>query len=447
MKLWDKGYNIDHFTEAFTIGKDKELDTMLARADVLGNMAHLKMLHAINLITDAELKDLSQGLRDILTDIEKGNFRIEEGVEDVHSEIEFLLTQKYGEAGKKIHTGRSRNDQVLTDLKLFARSALISIVEQMESLFELLLEKAEANREVLLPGYTHLQIAMPSSFGMWFSAYAESLADDLVMLKAAYDLVNTNPLGSGAGYGSSVPLNRTLTTRLLGFDDLAYNSVYAQMQRGKMEKNVLFALATVATTLGKMAADICLYSCGNFGFVKLPDQYTTGSSIMPHKKNPDIFELMRAKCNRLQSLPGQMAMICANLTSGYFRDMQLTKEIFLPAFQELTDCLFMTETVLKEIRLNTDILADKRYSYLFTVEDVNDMVAAGVPFREAYKSIGLKVQAGEYDGDTRRSLHHSHEGSIGNLCLDAIRSKFRRHKSVWEVEKVVKAEEALMTIG
>ena len=447
MKLWDKGYNIDRFTEAFTIGKDKELDGMLARADVLGNMAHLKMLHAIHLITDAELKDLSGGLRDILTDIEKGNFRIEEGVEDVHSEIEFLLTQKCGEAGKKIHTGRSRNDQVLTDLKLFARSALIGILGQVESLFGLLLEKAEANRDVLLPGYTHLQIAMPSSFGMWFGAYAESLADDLLMLKAAYDLVNTNPLGSGAGYGSSVPLNRTLTTRLLGFDDLAYNSVYAQMQRGKMEKNVLFALATIATTVGKMAADICLYSCGNFGFVKLPDRYTTGSSIMPHKKNPDIFELIRAKCNRLQSLPGQMAMICANLTSGYFRDMQLTKEIFLPAFQELTDCLFMTETVLKEIQLNTDILADKRYNYLFTVEDVNDMVAAGVPFREAYKTIGLKVQAGEYDCDTHRPLHHNHEGSIGNLCLDAIRSKFMRHKSVWEVEKVVKAEEDLMAVG
>ena len=447
MKLWDKGYNIDRFTEAFTIGKDRELDRMLARADVLGNMAHLKMLHAIHLITDAELKDLSGGLRDILTDIEKGNFRIEEGVEDVHSEIEFLLTQKYGEAGKKIHTGRSRNDQVLTDLKLFARSALIGILEQVESLFGLLLEKAEANRDVLLPGYTHLQIAMPSSFGMWFGAYAESLADDLLMLKAAYDLVNTNPLGSGAGYGSSVPLNRTLTTRLLGFDDLAYNSVYAQMQRGKMEKNVLFALATIATTVGKMAADICLYSCGNFGFVKLPDRYTTGSSIMPHKKNPDIFELIRAKCNRLQSLPGQMAMICANLTSGYFRDMQLTKEIFLPAFQELTDCLFMTETVLKEIQLNTDILSDKRYNYLFTVEDVNDMVAAGVPFREAYKTIGLKVQAGEYDCDTHRPLHHNHEGSIGNLCLDAIRSKFTRHKSVWEVEKVVKAEEDLMAVG
>lgn len=444
MKLWDKGYNIDRFTEEFTIGKDKELDVLLARADVLGNMAHLKMLHSIGLIADTELECLSRGLKKISAEIEKGNFAIEEGIEDVHSEIEYLLTQACGEAGKKIHTGRSRNDQVLVDLKLFTRSALIEVVRRVESLFELLLLKAEQNKDLLLPGYTHLQIAMPSSFGMWFSAYAESLADDLLMLRAAYDLVNTNPLGSGAGYGSSIPLNRTMTTRLLGFDDLAYNSVYAQMQRGKMEKNVLFALAAVATTLGRMAADVCLFSCGNFGFVKLPDQYTTGSSIMPHKKNPDIFELIRAKSNRLQSLPSQMAMICANLTSGYFRDMQLTKEIFLPAFKELTDCLFMAETVLGEIRLNPDILADQRYQYLFTVEDVNELVAAGVPFREAYKTVGMKVQAGEYEGDTHRTLHHTHEGSIGNLCLEQIRLKFKRHLSGWEIEKVQQAEEELM---
>lgn len=444
MKLWDKGYNIDRFTEEFTIGKDKELDVLLARADVLGNMAHLKMLHSIGLIADTELECLSRGLKKISAEIEKGNFAIEEGIEDVHSEIEYLLTQACGEAGKKIHTGRSRNDQVLVDLKLFTRSALIEVVRRVESLFELLLLKAEQNKDLLLPGYTHLQIAMPSSFGMWFSAYAESLADDLLMLRAAYDLVNTNPLGSGAGYGSSIPLNRTMTTRLLGFDDLAYNSVYAQMQRGKMEKNVLFALAAVATTLGRMAADVCLFSCGNFGFVKLPDQYTTGSSIMPHKKNPDIFELIRAKSNRLQSLPSQMAMICANLTSGYFRDMQLTKEIFLPAFKELTDCLFMAETVLGEIRLNPDILADQRYQYLFTVEDVNELVAAGVPFREAYKTVGMKVQAGEYEGDTHRTLHHTHEGSIGNLCLEQIRLKFERHLSGWEIEKVQQAEEELM---
>ena len=444
MKLWDKGYDIDGFTESFTIGKDKELDVMLAKADVLGNMAHLKMLHSIRLITGEELEMLEQALKEIFREVEAGNFRIEEGIEDVHSEIEYLLTQKCGEAGKKIHTGRSRNDQVLIDLKLFTRSALVEVLEGVEQLFRLLLAKAEENKEILMPGYTHLQVAMPSSFGMWFSAYAESLADDVLLLKAAYDMVNTNPLGSGAGYGSSVPLNRTMTTRLLGFDDLAYNSVYAQMQRGKMEKNVLFALASVATTLGRMAADICLYSCSNFGFVKLPDKYTTGSSIMPHKKNPDIFELIRAKSNRLQSLPGQMAMICANLTSGYFRDMQLTKEIFLPAFKELNDCLFMTGTVLKEMGLNTDILSDERYNYLFTVEDVNDMVAAGVPFREAYKTIGMKVQAGEYGSHSRRPLHHTHEGSIGNLCLDQIAAKFERHVQDWDTEKIKNAEQQLM---
>lgn len=444
MKLWDKGYDINCFTEEFTIGKDKELDVMLAKADVLGNMAHLKMLYSIHLITEEELNMLSTGLKDILSDIESGRFTIEEGIEDVHSEIEYLLTRKYGEAGKKIHTGRSRNDQVLTDIKLFSRSALIEVLHHVESLFQLLLEKADTYKDILMPGYTHMQVAMPSSFGLWFSAYAESLADDLLMLKAAYDLVNTNPLGSGAGYGSSVPLNRTLTTQLLGFDDLAYNSVYAQMQRGKMEKNVLFALATVATTIGKMAADVCLFSCGNFGFVRLPDQYTTGSSIMPHKKNPDIFELIRAKCNRIQSLPSQMAMICANLTSGYFRDMQLTKEIFLPAFKELTDCLFMTEMVLKEIQLNPDILSDKRYGYLFTVEDVNDMVAGGVPFREAYKAVGMMVQEGKYESDTRREIHHTHEGSIGNLCLEQIRNKFNRHRNAWNIDQVIQAEKNLM---
>ena len=444
MKLWDKGYSIDNFTEEFTVGKDKELDLMLAKADVLGNMAHLKMLRSIDLLSEQDQKELTQGLKEILVEVEKGNFVIEEGVEDVHSQIEFLLTQKCGEAGKKIHTGRSRNDQVLVDLKLFSRSALIEVFQQVESMFNLLITKAEENKDILLPGYTHLQIAMPSSFGLWFSAYAESLADDLLMLKAAYDMANTNPLGSGAGYGSSVPLNRSMTTQLLGFEDLAYNSVYAQMQRGKMEKNVLFALSAVATTLGRLAADVCLYACGNFGFVKLPDQFTTGSSIMPHKKNPDIFELIRAKCNRLQSLPTQMAMICGNLTSGYFRDMQLTKEIYFPAFKELTDCLLMAEMVLKEMTLNPEILKDKRYNYMFTVEDVNDMVSAGVPFREAYKTVGLKVQAGEYDSDTCRPLNHTHEGSIGNLCLPQIQTKFDRHKSSWNIESVQQAEEQLM---
>lgn len=444
MKLWDKGYDIDHFTEEFTIGKDKELDVMLAEADVLGNMAHLKMLYKIGLVNEEELAALSAGLKEIRQDIKKGQFRIEEGIEDVHSEIEYLLTQKCGEAGKKIHTGRSRNDQVLTDLKLFTRSALIEILQHTETLFEVLLAQAEDKQEVLMPGYTHLQIAMPSSFGLWFSAYAESLVDDLLMLKAAYDMVNTNPLGSGAGYGSSLPLDRMLTTCLLGFDDLAYNVVYAQMQRGKMEKNVLFALAGIATTLGRLAADVCLFSCGNFGFVRLPDQYTTGSSIMPHKKNPDIFELVRAKCNHLQSLPAQIAMMCTNLTSGYFRDMQLTKEVFLPAFKELNDCLFMTALVVKEMDINREILNDKRYGYLFTVEEVNDRVAGGIPFREAYRQVGMKVQAGEYEGNICRTLHHTHEGSIGNLCLEQIREKFRQQKEGWNICKVVAAEKDLM---
>lgn len=428
MKLWDKGYDTDRFTETFTVGKDKELDLMLARADVLGNMAHLQMLYAVGLMEKKELDNLKTGLKEILASIEEGDFSIEEGVEDIHSQIEFLLTRKYGEAGKKIHTGRSRNDQVLTDLKLFSRSKLAEVQEEAEVLFGILLERAEAAKDILMPGYTHLQIAMPSSFGMWFGAYAESLADDLLLLKAAYAMVNTNPLGSGAGYGSSIPLDRTLTTRLLGFDDLAYNSMYAQMQRGKMEKNVLFALASFATTLGKMAADVCLFSCGNFGFLKLPDRFTTGSSIMPHKKNPDIFELIRAKSNRLQSLPVQLAMIGTNLTSGYFRDMQLTKEIYLPAFGELIDCMRMAGMVLKEVELNPAILSDEKYTYLFTVEDVNDQVAAGVSFREAYRTVGQEVQAGTYTADTNRPLHHTHEGSIGNLCLERIRAKFRRHK-------------------
>lgn len=442
MKLWDKGYDIDRFTEKFTVGKDRELDVLLAKADVLGNMAHLKMLHSIGLMNNQEVTDLENALKEIGQVIDRGEFKIEEGIEDIHSQIEYLLTRKWGEAGKRIHTGRSRNDQVLTDIKLFTRSALISVLQHVQEFFEILMAKAEESKGVLLPGYTHLQIAMPSSFGMWFSAYAESLADDLLFLKAAYDMVNTNPLGSGAGYGSSVPLDRRLTTSLLGFEDLAYNSVYAQMQRGKMEKNVLFALAAVATTLGKMAADICLFSCGNFGFLKLPDKFTTGSSIMPHKKNPDIFELIRAKCNRIQSLPGQLTLICANLNSGYFRDMQLTKEIFFPAFSELTDCLCMAGTVLKEIQLNRNILEDKRYNYLFTVEDVNDMVSAGIPFREAYRIVGLKVQAGKYDTNMQRPLHHSHEGSMGNLCLEQIKAKFIRH--CWAYTSVLEAEKALM---
>ena len=444
MKLWDKGYDIDKFTEEFTVGRDRELDVFLAKADVLGNMAQARMLEYIGLITSDECGQLKEGLRKIYRMVEEGTFQIEEGVEDVHSQIEFMLTRWYGETGKKIHTGRSRNDQVLVDLKLYTREEIFTVLENVEGLFNVMMEKAEEYKDVLLPGYTHLQIAMPSSFGMWFSAYAESLADDLLQLKAAYDMVNTNPLGSGAGYGSSVPLNRRITTELLGFRDLAYNSVYAQMQRGKCEKNVLYALGSVAQTLGRMAYDVCLYACGNFGFVHLPDRYTTGSSIMPHKKNPDIFEIMRAKCNRLQSLPYQIGMICGNLPSGYFRDMQLTKEIFIPAFKELNDCMHIAGDVFKVMEIRRDIVEDDKYNYLFTVEDVNDMVAAGVPFREAYRTVGMKVQRGEYAKHAVRPLHHTHEGSIGNLCLDDIRAKFDRAKAGIDAVFVHDAEKKLM---
>lgn len=441
MKLWDKGYSTDSFVEEFTVGRDRELDLFLAEADVLGNMAHMKMLNSIGLISDADCKLLEQGLREIYAKVQSGEFVIEEGVEDVHSQVEFMLTKMCGDAGKRIHTGRSRNDQVMVDIKLFSRSALIALQQSVEKLFEVLMAKAEEYRDVLMPGYTHMQVAMPSSFGMWLSAYAEALADDLLMLKAAYSLVNTNPLGSGAGYGSSVPLNREMTTRLLGFEDLAYNSVYAQMQRGKTERTVLTAIAAVASTVGRLAQDVCLYSCANFGFVKLPDAFTTGSSIMPHKKNPDIFELIRAKCNRMQALPMEVTLISTNLPSGYFRDMQLTKEIYVPTFSEIVDVLRMAATGLEQMWINRDILSDEKYKYLFTVEDVNDAVAKGVPFRDAYREVGMRVQNGTYQHDGRE-LNHTHAGSIGNLCLDKISQKFARHK--FDYSAAVAAEQKLM---
>lgn len=441
MKLWDKGYSTDKFVEEFTVGRDRELDLYLAEADVLGNMAHMKMLHSIGLLTQEDHDALADGLKKIHQLVLSGDFLIEEGVEDVHSQVEFLLTEMCGDAGKRIHTGRSRNDQVMVDLKLFSRSALISLQQSVEGLFNVLLSKAEEYKDVLLPGYTHQQVAMPSSFGMWLSAYAEGLADDLLLLRAAYDLVNTNPLGSGAGYGSSVPLNRTMTTRLLGFEDLAYNSVYAQMQRGKTERTVLTAIAAIAATIGRLAQDVCLYSCANFGFVKLPDAFTTGSSIMPHKKNPDIFELSRAKCNRLQALPMEVTLIATNLPSGYFRDMQLTKEIYVPAFKELSDVVRMVGEGISQMWINRDILSNDIYKYLFTVEDVNDAVAKGVPFRDAYREVGMRVHEGRYEHDGRE-LHHTHEGSIGNLCLDAIACKFERHK--FDFTAALVAEQELM---
>ncbi len=441
MKLWDKGYSTDAFVEEFTVGRDRELDLYLAEADVLGNMAHMKMLNYIGLISDEDRVALEQGLKDIYASVRRGEFQIDEGVEDVHSQVEFILTEKCGDAGKRIHTGRSRNDQVMVDLKLFSRAALIELQASVKSLFDVLMQRAEELKDVLMPGYTHMQVAMPSSFGMWLSAYAEALADDLLQLNAAYRLVNTNPLGSGAGYGSSVPLNREMTTRLLGFEDLAYNSMYAQMQRGKTERTVLTAIAAVAATVGRLAQDVCLYSCANFGFVKLPDAFTTGSSIMPHKKNPDIFELIRAKCNRLQALPMEITLTMTNLPAGYFRDMQLTKEVYVPAFKEIADVLRMAAAGLEQMWINRDILADDKYKYLFTVEDVNDAVAKGVPFRDAYREVGMRVQNGTYQHDGRE-LNHTHEGSIGNLCLENIKAKFERN--MFDYSAAQKAEEELM---
>ncbi|MBQ5875031.1 MAG: argininosuccinate lyase [Alistipes sp.] len=441
MKLWDKGYSTDAFVEEFTVGRDRELDLYLAEADVLGNMAHMKMLNSIGLLSDADKMALEQGLKEIYASVQRGEFTIDEGVEDVHSQVEFILTEKCGDAGKRIHTGRSRNDQVMVDLKLFSRAALIELQAGVKSLFDVLMQRADELKDVLMPGYTHMQVAMPSSFGMWLSAYAEALSDDLLLVDAAYKLVNTNPLGSGAGYGSSVPLNRTMTTQLLGFNDLAYNSMYAQMQRGKTERTVLTAIAAIAATVGRLAQDVCLYSCANFGFVKLPDAFTTGSSIMPHKKNPDIFELIRAKCNRLQALPMEITLTMTNLPAGYFRDMQLTKEIYVPAFKEIADVLRMAAAGLEQMWINRDILVDDIYKYLFTVEDVNDAVAKGVPFRDAYREVGMSVQNGTYQHDGRE-LNHTHEGSIGNLCLDNIKAKFERN--MFDYSAVQQAEAELM---
>ena len=423
------------------MGRDRELDLFLAEADVLGNMAHMKMLNSIGLLSDDDRVALEQGLKKIYKQVQAGDFTIEDGVEDVHSQVEFMLTEMCGDAGKRIHTGRSRNDQVMVDIKLFSRSAIIALQQSVEELFSTLMQKAEEWKDVLMPGYTHQQVAMPSSFGMWLSAYAEALADDMLMLNAAYKLVNTNPLGSGAGYGSSVPLNRTMTTKLLGFEDLAYNSMYAQMQRGKTERVVLTAIAAIAATVGRLAQDVCLYSCANFSFVKLPDAFTTGSSIMPHKKNPDIFELTRAKCNRMQAMPMEVTLIATNLPSGYFRDMQLTKEIYVPAFKEITDVVRMAKAGIEQMWINRDILANDIYKYLFTVEDVNDAVANGVPFRDAYREVGMRVQNGTYEHDGRE-LHHTHEGSIGNLCLENIRAKFERN--MIDYASALKAEEELM---
>ncbi|MDE7027787.1 MAG: argininosuccinate lyase [Duncaniella freteri] len=409
--------------EEFTVGRDRELDLRLARYDVQGSMAHIRMLESIGLLKKDELDLLIEALEDIADVIERGDFVIEEGVEDVHSEVEFMLTARLGDIGKKIHSGRSRNDQVLVDLKLFMRDEIRHIAEAVNRLFDRLQALSEEHKDKLMPGYTHMQVAMPSSFGLWFGAYAESLADDMQMLVAAYNVANQNPLGSAAGYGSSFPLDREMTTRLLGFETLHYNVVAAQMSRGKTERAVSMAIASIASTLGHLAMDVCMWMCQNFGFVSFPDNLTTGSSIMPHKKNPDVFEIMRGKCNRLQSVPNEIALLTANLPLGYNRDLQLLKDIIFPATTELIECLDMAEFMLGHILVRDGIVDDSRYDYLFTVEKVNRLVLDGMPFREAYKKVGLEVQNGSYSPS--RNVRHSHSGSIGNLCNDRIAEKFR----------------------
>ena len=423
-KLWDKGFEPDRAIEAYTVGRDRELDLRLARYDVEGSLAHIAMLEKIGLLTRDELTTLTAGLQAIAGEIAAGRFEIEPDTEDIHSQVELLLTRRLGDVGKKIHSGRSRNDQVLVDLKLFLRDELRQTADDVQTLFDRLQELSERHKEVLMPGYTHLQIAMPSSFGLWFGAYAETLVDDMRLLAAAWHIANQNPLGSAAGYGSSFPLDRRMTTQLLGFEELHYNVVAAQMSRGKSERAAATALAAVAATVGRLAMDVCLMMSQNFGFVSLPDELTTGSSIMPHKKNPDVFEIMRGRCNRLQSVPNEIALLTANLPAGYHRDLQLLKEILFPAFGELRGTLGMCDFMLAHLRVNDRILDDPKYDYLFTVEDVNRLVLQGVPFREAYRRVGLAVQHREYR--PTREVHHTHEGSIGNLCTEEIRRKMER---------------------
>ena len=441
-KLWEKNVQVDHEVDIFTVGHDREMDLYLAKYDVLGSMAHIKMLESVGLLQLDEQKLLLAELKNIYQMADNGKFVIEDGIEDVHSQVELMLTRKLGDIGKKIHSGRSRNDQVLVDLKLFTRAEIQKIVHLVEELFLVLQEQSERYKNVLMPGYTHLQVAMPSSFGLWFGAYAESLADDMQLLQAAYKICNRNPLGSAAGYGSSFPLNRQMTTDLLGFDSMDYNVVYAQMGRGKMERIVAIAMANIAGTLSKLAFDSCLFNSQNFGFIKLPDQFTTGSSIMPHKKNPDVFELTRAKCNKIQGLPNQITLISNNLPSGYFRDLQIIKELFLPSFEELEDCLRMVTHMMREIKVNEHILDDEKYTLMFSVEEVNRLVLSGMPFRDAYKQVGLAIEAGQFVAN--KDIHHTHEGSVGNLCTEAIAKLMRQIVEGFDFDKVNTAEEALL---
>jgi argininosuccinate lyase len=443
-KLWQKNIDVNKLVENFTVGRDTEFDAQMAAFDVLGSLAHTQMLQSIGLMSADDLQLVQRELKNIYAEIEKGKFKIEPGVEDVHSQVEMLLTQRIGEAGKKIHSGRSRNDQVLVDLKLFFRSELQQVVNETDTLFRELIALSEKYKDVLLPGYTHLQVAMPSSFGLWFGAYAESLTDDLEMVLAAYKITNKNPLGSAAGYGSSFPLNRTMTTELLGFESLNYNVVYAQMGRGKTERVIAQALSSIAATLAKMAMDQTLYLSQNFAFVSYPDALTTGSSIMPHKKNPDVWEIMRGKCNRLQALPNDVAMMTTNLPSGYHRELQLLKELLFPAFAELKSCLKMATFMLQNITVNTEILNDPKYAYLFSVEEVNRMVLSGTPFRDAYKEVGLAIEKGDFN--PAKQVYHTHEGSIGNLnneriiaAMETLINSFNFEKVGWAVTRLVKS--------
>ncbi len=442
-KLWEKNFEVNAEIDRFTVGRDRELDLYLARYDVLGSMAHITMLESIGLLEKDELAQLLAELKNIYNTCLDGSFTIEDGIEDVHSQVELMLTRKLGDMGKKIHSGRSRNDQVLVDLKLFTRHALREVTDAVKVLFDELIQKSEQYKKVLMPGYTHLQIAMPSSFGLWFGAYAESLTDDMLFLQAAYRMTNRNPLGSAAGYGSSFPLNRTMTTELLGFESMDYNVVYAQMGRGKMERNVAFAMASVAGTLAKMAFDACLFNSQNFSFVRLPKECTTGSSIMPHKKNPDVFELIRAKSNKLQALPQQVMLIMNNLPVGYFRDLQIIKEVFLPAFDELKDCLQMAAYIINKMEVNEHILDNPMYDPMFSVEEVNNLAAAGMPFRDAYKKVGLEIEAGTFRAN--RDIHHTHEGSIGNLCNDKIKALMEKLYGEFHFEIIDEAERKLLS--
>ncbi|MEN7548689.1 argininosuccinate lyase [Rapidithrix thailandica] len=441
-KLWQKDIDVDTKVENFTVGKDRELDMVLAPFDVLGSIAHASMLAEINLLTEAEKEALIKELRNIYKDIRAGNFQIEEHVEDIHSQVELLLTKRLGDIGKKIHSGRSRNDQVLVDLKLWLRHELWNLAQNTQTFFKQLIQLSEQYKNTLLPGYTHLQVAMPSSFGLWFGAYAESLVDDMIVMQSAFKVANKNPLGSAAGYGSSFPLNRTLTTQLLGFDTLNFNVVYAQMGRGKTELVAANALATLAATLGKMAMDSCLYMSQNFGFIAFPDHLTTGSSIMPHKKNPDVFELIRGRCNQLMGLPTQILMITQNLPSGYHRDFQQIKEVIVPAFHVLNECLEMLSLMFDNIKVNSDILEDEKYKYLFSVEEVNKLVLSGIPFREAYRQVGIQIEQGAFNYS--KEVQHSHEGSLGNLCNEQIEQLMNKTLDEFNYSQVDQATKALL---